>query len=218
MPAKPEPARLSAESLDKIYQADIANIVKAVKAGRPLTNAQRLALEAHRRGESPEPTDIAGRVTSLSSLSRATGVDRRQLRQWLSLPGNPGKSPSGKYSVQAWQLYAAQRRGGTAADDDLDKEGKRLSNALAAVKLDRLRGELVPRDEAEGDLAGLASMFRAAWDSIPDRLAPLLSTEDQRQAVRRAVDDALTSLASEVRRLGQRLRQPEPVEEQADEA
>lgn len=158
------------------------------------------------------------RVNQLK-LSEIFGVSTRTVRDWdkAGCPSHQlGKTKEYEtVDVIAWRI---ERELEAAADgamplDINDEEikhaqrAKVIANAekeqaaaeMAMFDLARKRGDMVPRDVAEGVLSDLIAEFSQALDRIPYRypaeLGACCTDNERREVLRRAMDEARTALS-----------------------
>lgn len=122
---------ITPEQAAKLLQADVANMVKGIAAGRLLTVGQRKLLLrfAH-------PGDVAENQTELAA---ALSVNIRTCRRWLKMPGNPGRT-EGVFRIGAWRRWVEMegRKGAEATITDSGPEivsdEQLLARALLALE------------------------------------------------------------------------------------
>lgn len=152
-------------------------------------------------------------------LSEIFGVTTRSIRDWdnAGCPSHPvGKK---KEYVPAEVIAWDKQRAIEAAADGaipLDINDESIKNAqrakliadadkaqaaaeMALFDLARKRGDMVPRDVAEGVLSDLIAEFSQALDRIPYRypaeLGSCRNDNERREVLRRAMDEARTALS-----------------------
>lgn len=156
------PFPVSAEIASRLLEADLANIVRKLKRGAPLTPAERSRLSEAKK---PEGKVEATFARTLRELAEILGVTRRTLQDWRKIDGAPKPEANGSHDVAAWRRFQreAGKKGadeieGEAAGDDLPGEGilKRRKLFLHCQEREMLleyrRGELIE-----------AGLVRAVW-------------------------------------------------------
>lgn len=141
---------LTPEQASAVLKADLANLIKRTKEGKPLSSTQRAMVAALADGQDGAPSF----AHSIVELSAALGCSRRTITRYLRRDGNPGSRADGRYDVTAWRTFLRQFG---ALDEDAEPESEELDGSdphlrgkLMAVKIEmaklelaRMRGELV---------------------------------------------------------------------------
>jgi hypothetical protein len=95
---------LDAAKLQKLQQADIANLIKQVASGKPLTKSQWQRVREAAGAEAGATTF----APSQSALAEALGITRQRLQWWVKKDGNPGRRPDGRYHIADWRAYLSE--------------------------------------------------------------------------------------------------------------
>ncbi|MEW6306759.1 MAG: hypothetical protein AB1705_25105 [Verrucomicrobiota bacterium] len=174
---------LTDEQLQAVHDADIANIVAKVKAGRPLTKEEKRRLEAARRADETPATETAadapaprgtGLRWSVNTAATEFEIDRRTLAKQIAGAGIAA-GPDGKFSTReiCQAIYDDERR-------ERLREIKERADKLEMENAER-RGELIDAEVIYKHFEGIYVAFRARV------LASSLSNEEK--------DEILTDLA-----------------------
>lgn len=136
-------------------KANVANIVKKLKAGRTLTTAERKALDDYENRNSDEEW-----VKDTTALARELGLARKSIYEARErFPDAPAKHADGKReNLKAWREFCATNLIGkdtaTKTLAELKAELMRREIRLRDIKIQREGGKLVSREVVE-DLLGL---------------------------------------------------------------
>jgi len=140
-------------------------------------------------------------VKSQTELAEILGVDRSTVRNHLKRPGNPGRTPSGKYNVPAWAKWMAVAKGSSKGDDlemrALKIEQARLRAEKADFELSVMKGEKVDISDVEKWTGEMREAASKVLGEIPARLASelvKLSVPAAELKIRTAIDEALERL------------------------
>jgi hypothetical protein len=130
----PPPPLLSADHARRILAANVANIAKKAKEGKPLTTAEvELVRTASGHGEGP-----LGFAPNQVELAQALGVNRRTIQRWSRLDGCPGARSDGRYPIDEWRSWA--RTNGLRVSEVLD--AGELKAEQLALQNEKLRHEI----------------------------------------------------------------------------
>ena len=146
----------------KIRKANTANIVRKVKAGKPLTKTELALIDAQPEQDEAEP-EKRGRLRSVSvhSLAIETGVNERTVRKRLV---DAGLFPPEKHKLN--KVLDALRPAAGDKDGDSIKERKTFEE-WRKLKLanDLKEGALIPRSLVAETVRKLAAKFGTLLDS-----------------------------------------------------
>lgn len=144
-------AQLLPEQAATLLQADLANLAKKVKAGKPLSKSERAILQSamHGTGTTKEF------VENLVELAAAIGVTRRTLQTWRKNDDAPEPRPDGRWHVPTWLEYK-RKLGGVSSDRDDAVDGRKekarqilLQNERLAMRILAEKKELIPKIMAQ---------------------------------------------------------------------
>jgi phage terminase Nu1 subunit (DNA packaging protein) len=197
-----KPPVISQDQLDKIHQANAANLIKKVKSGKTLTSAERKILEG-----------MAGHDTEMVTTSRIAeifGVNRKTLAQWRKEGKNVPNKIGGKEPLAQWRQWFEKNPDAGHFDGKPSKSREeRLAEKVAVeidllkIKRDKLKSKLVSRSEVEEYFTRAAmamqSFLRRYEREIP-ALCLGLSLSQSAPLVKRKtreMQDHLTNLESE---------------------
>jgi hypothetical protein len=194
-----EPKEISPELAEKILDADFANVIKKVSAGKPLTVAERARIEARAAGS----TDSTAYAKTLVELASLLGVTRRTLSNWQKLDGAPLALSNGFWPVTDWREFIRLRglKSGkpTFSNEDALKARKLLAEVEEReLRLQIKKGEYVRVEQVRSEWIGLAAhataILRAKFENeLPPVLSGLDATGIQEEC-RRAIDEVLRVL------------------------
>lgn len=153
-----------------------------------------------------QPKSVRPKVAdSYQQLSKALGVPARTLKAWRSV-GAPAPDSSGRYSIEAWEKWAADEGRGKAnqqtVSGELSKkewEIQRIKRQVESMDLDlqQRRGTLVLKSDVTRDIHSSVFAFRTEMETIPGKLAPQvvgLSIPEAELRIRSAIEEALMRL------------------------
>jgi predicted site-specific integrase-resolvase len=106
-----------------LVKADLSNITTKLKAGKPLTRAERDFLHAQVAGSDPASVTFAKNQVELAEL---LGVERHTIQRWMKIPGNPGSRPDGRLDVGLWRIWAEGAGRKVAGETDVNTLKARL--------------------------------------------------------------------------------------------
>jgi len=210
-PDPPEkPPGITPEALEKIKAADIGNIIRRVKAGRPLTAQQRAQLEA--MVQTPEPLD--GDLVTQTRLCEIFNVSRAAVAGWRRAGRNVPAKVGRMEPLPAWRdWFNANPDAGKSnqkvsrTKEALQCEKLEIDIARATIDLDIARGKLIPADEARESMTRVVSGARSFFLKIPGDLAPQLEglpAATIQRKLRAAIVEVLTMLSRETAEIYQK--------------
>jgi hypothetical protein len=182
---------ISADLAEKLLKGDLANLVKKVKRGEPLTRAQRATLIAYQSGEASATTVAKSWV----QLGEILGVTRRTLNTWSKRTGAPVPAPNGSHDVAAWREFVrVHGLKGAEGEEEMEAEGSeelKRQRLLVDVQERQLRlaikrGEYVPieavRDSWQFHVEQATMLLRKKLeDEAPPALEGLSALEIRRE-------------------------------------
>lgn len=144
----PPPSTITPETAQKVFAANLSNILKKVKSGKTLSKDEREVLNASTQGvAAPGPPTRPKWAKTQQELAGILGLsDRRSIANYLKEKGNPGRRDNGNYPVDEWAEWCAKtgKKGieHSAASDEAQNlfklkakqtalQNKRLENKLA---------------------------------------------------------------------------------------
>jgi len=93
----------------RVLDADLANLLKRVQAGQPLTGQQRALIEARAKGRAELPAAPPEQqrhyARNQSDLARALRVSRQLIQFHARKQEAPRPCPDGRYDVAVWRDY-----------------------------------------------------------------------------------------------------------------
>ena len=92
----------------RVLDADLANLLKRVQAGQPLTGQQRALIEARAKGRAARaaaPPEQHRFVRNQSQLADVLGITRQLIQYHAKKANAPRPSKDGRYDVGAWRDY-----------------------------------------------------------------------------------------------------------------
>jgi phage terminase Nu1 subunit (DNA packaging protein) len=155
-----KPPIISPEQLDKIHQANAANLIKKVKSGKTLTSEERRILES-----------MAGHDTETVTTSRLAeifGVNRKSIAQWRKEGKNVPDKIGGKEPLAEWRKWFEENPDAGHFDGKPSKSREELLAVKVAVEIDLLeirrdkeRGKLIDREDVRVHFVKCASSMQA---------------------------------------------------------
>lgn len=188
---------IDSKTTETILNADLANILKKVKAGKPLTKEERERITSAQIDEPVGLTDFESMAITESQLQLISDLTDRRHRQMSQADEIP-KKVNGKWpmveTVRA--MIAYYRTAAERAQDGLRIEQEAYTKAkreLAEEELKAYRGEKIDWQKVSVALRNAHTNMRAALQlklesEIGPKL-PMLKPEDQMNEIRKAVDD-----------------------------
>ena len=189
---EPNTADLPPDAAEKIIAADFRNIVKKVKEGKTLTQAELARVQS--RASQARDTSITV-ARSLAELASVLGVARQTLNRWRKIDGAPLPKPNGSHSVVEWrQFMQAHYLEGNSASTDMD--ALKARKLLADIEDRELRtsvrkGEYIPLEQVRLDWTTCVGKARALLEArFLNELPPVLVGKDA-IAIREELDRVL---------------------------
>jgi len=152
----------------------------------------------------PETAKKPAWAKSQVALAEVLGVDRKTIKEWLKIPGNPGKNKDDRYDVEAWREWQAANSYNTTQDQEtlvgdesvtivglraqkLQEEILRLKQDSERLKLanEVERGELITLDEAKQVIGNAYSAMIAALRQMKHRISSQVCGLDSGSITRR---------------------------------
>lgn len=165
---------------DRIFTADLANIVRKVQAGKTLTASERKAV-ALAAGESPPPKAVAlpklGVAVSLSAAAALLGISRAAV-QAAKAAGCRAIRQNGRVDCDdLWTWLDEHPEILESAGDKVDRSIEitlkiRAERLLREHQLAVQRSEYVPAEQVERDTVDLIATAKSVLLSGPASLAP----------------------------------------------
>ena len=193
-----ETPTLTPETASRVLDADLGNILKRVKSGQTLTEAQRKRVEAHTEQPDapPEAASWPRWADNLTEAARVIAVTRQSLTAWRK-EGCLAFKPNGKVDLHELRTWiAANGRKGGPQSSRLERARLRVLTAQAQrleTENGKIRGELVPKCELGPCLRNVSLHMRTALQfKVEQQLAPNMTGKTTAQAIemaRRCVDE-----------------------------
>lgn len=166
--------KLSEAQIEKIQKADFANILKRLKAGKPLSSQERAIILAMREGKAGAPV----RAKNQTEIASLLNVTARGFRKWQKLPGAPRAKANGEYDVAAWMEFK-KANGLKPSDDHGDRESLTLRRLLAQCERLEMEnsirlGGLIACTEVQDIATKVFSSIRIDLQAL-ENLAPQLA-------------------------------------------
>jgi hypothetical protein len=143
-PAEAAPQGLTKELASKVMQADLANIVKKVKSGKPLTGPERRIVEDAAAKAQPASPRTKRWARNQVELAAALGCERKTIQRYRRLKDAPKARSNGKWSIDEWRAFLEQA--GALESNDPNKSALQAEQIL--LQNQRLRNKLaIEREE-----------------------------------------------------------------------
>jgi hypothetical protein len=175
---------LDAESAQKVLDADLANILKKVKAGKPLSTRERRTVSA-----GLEEKEFAETVGELQGL---LGLERNKYQKLKKLEGSPTD-----LNLEAWREFVSvaemttnngrmitPKEVGQLKARLLSERTKReeIERKLKELRLEREEGGWIPYEEAEAAITRVLEPVNRLLDGIPKRYSMRVNPADSDHA------------------------------------
>lgn len=161
------------EIAEKALRADLANVLKKVKAGKPLTDQERRLLRAQQDVGKPE--EDRAWLANIDEICDVFGISRRSYLRRKDEAGYPRKTQKG-YSVEKVRAFL-EKSGLVEADEEtLNKDAEqakriKVQRLIAEVELARKRGELIHREDHNRELVTLINIVSTGLQEWTARVA-----------------------------------------------
>lgn len=184
----------------KLLNADLANLVKKVTGGRPLSAGERTLLQAV--AETNGKTSTKRFAKNLVELAKELGLSRKTIQRWRDEPWFPKARSDGRWNIA--ECRQAALTNGKLEEDDGTKLSQTqlkakqilLQNEKLEYQIGVLKGQYIPAAEVEKWGAHLGSEIRKAVNSI-HTIAPSIvgqTIADAEMRLREMEDEILTIL------------------------
>jgi hypothetical protein len=192
---------LPAALAQKLLQHDIANLVRRVQQGQPLTPAERSMLQDLAAAPASLPSSPA-LVGSFVELAAALGVTRRTIQTWRKRSDALRPTAAGFHEVEAWREFMRQAKlGGQSSPEEAELRLRRLlaETQEREMRLQARRALYVSRAEVKAEWsrvkARVTRLLREKFEQeLPGVLVELEATEIQ-SVNQRAIDEVLARLS-----------------------
>jgi hypothetical protein len=192
---------LPAALAQKLLQHDIANLVRRVQQGQPLTPPERSMLQDMAAAPAPIPSSPA-LVGSFVELAALLGVTRRTIQTWRKRSDAPRPTAAGFHEVEAWREFMRQAKlGGQCNPEEAELRLRRLlaETQEREMRLQARRALYVSRAEVRAEWgrvkARVTRLLREKFEQeLPGVLVELEAAEIQ-SVNQRAIDEVLTRLS-----------------------
>lgn len=136
---------ISSDQVKQLLDADLANVIRKVRQGRPLSSSERqMFLTLH-----GEDTTTA---TSKTELAKALGISRQSLYKWMKYEDAPSAADDGSYDLGEWFDFA-KRHGLKDFQEQnsttLSEKKLYFQTLILKAKYETLMGELIPVNTVE---------------------------------------------------------------------
>jgi phage terminase Nu1 subunit (DNA packaging protein) len=138
---------ISPEQLDKIHQANAANLIKKVKSGKTLTSEERRILE----GMAGHDTE----TVTTSRLAEIFGVNRKTIAQWRKEGKDVPDKIGNKEPLAEWRRWFEANPDAGHFDGKPSKSREELLAVKVAVEIDLLE---IKRDKEKSKLISRAEV------------------------------------------------------------
>jgi DNA-binding XRE family transcriptional regulator len=173
-------ADIAPDAAERIIAADFKNIVRKVREGKTLSQAELARVQARAAQAKDSSITSARNNTELASV---LGVARQTLNRWRKLKGAPQPKPNGGHSVVEWRQFMAERdlEGGSTATD---MEALKARKLLAEIEDRELRtavrkGEFISLEQVRVDWTTQIGKARALLEArFLNELPPVLVGKD----------------------------------------
>jgi hypothetical protein len=183
---------IDAEAKSKIFQANISNIIRKVKSGKPLSSAELELLEqTSEQSEAKKPAEPLARTIVATELCKLTGLTDRRHRQ-LAHDGYFPPPIRGKYQFEAtirgnFKYY--QER----SDGEMGNKVKFEAHRKLKLINDRTSGTLMETKTVSAELQGIcAEQIKILRQKLENEYPTAVAGMDPAQARifgKRLVDD-----------------------------
>jgi hypothetical protein len=189
---------LDPASAETLLKADMLNLTRKVKAGRPLSPGERKLLSSVAGGG---PAVASAYVRTQVELAKAIGVERKTVARWRKIQGNPGCEADGRWNVAAWRAFKASRAGendGDGVDSVTTLKARHilLQNQKLEHQIAVMRREYVPAAEVERWGAELGAAIRKVVRQIHQAAPSVvgMQVEDAEARLREIEDEIVSQL------------------------
>lgn len=158
----------------------------------------------------PDPTRKVGRIPKYARNQTDLGRylipprDRKIIQLAMRRPGNPGRTPDGKYEILPWQTFVNSHFGSDYSEvgpdkTKLEQEKLRLTNEKLRFQLSVMQREYSRNTDIEAWFGAAVGRAKHLLLKMPSSLAPVVVGMDPVEAEKRIqeeVDAALNELTA----------------------
>jgi hypothetical protein len=171
---------LTQEQASKLLRRDVANLVKKVTNGKPLTSTERALVQSSASGS--DLTMAKAWAVDQVELGEILGITRKTVQRWRK-EGAPDAESNGRWSLAGWRAWMAQhgKKGGDEKESAIQSrsqlEAKRLllMNDKLEIEIGILKSEFTRNSEIEHQIKSMVVECRKAGEQMPASLAPQLA-------------------------------------------
>lgn len=198
--------KLTAETIEKLKSANMANLVKKLKSGKTLTAAESKLIEA------ASATAHDKELVTTSRLAEIFGINRKTLAEWRKIKRDdiPAKVDE-KEDLAAWRAWFASNPDAGYADkkpradrETLLCEKLTIEIAIKRIDLDEAIGEVVNAAEVEEHMSAIGAVMKSMLQRVANDTPPVLegmSASLIKEELEKQHDRILKTFAGEIERV-----------------
>jgi hypothetical protein len=199
--------KLTAETIEKLKSANMANLVRKIGAGKTLTAAESKLIEA------ASATAHDKELVTTSRLAEIFGINRKTLGEWrrVNREDIPAKIDD-KEDLAAWRSWFAANPDAGFADkkpradrETLLCEKLTIEIAIKRIELDESIGSVISSSDVEEGMAAIGSVMKSTLQRMendcPPRLEGLTANEIKKE-LRSQHEKIYATFRDELRRIG----------------
>lgn len=191
----------SQEQIQRLLKADLYNLARKVKAGKPLTGPERTLLNNCIGGSESAPEPKEKYAKNKAELSKLLGVSRQTIYNYTKLEGAPAPLSNGKHDVHKW-LEFTQSLKGKQSDEKLSKPQLQAKNILLQnkrleIQIAALEKEYIAVSDVERWVGEMINAAKTVLLSIGPAIAPQvvgLTVPDAEKRITESIIEALEQL------------------------
>lgn len=163
------------DTTEALQKAQVAAILKKVKAGKVLTQREERMLLDYQEGQKPEAERKTWVKGGKHAIAQRIGVDRRTINNWSKFDDFPKPRPNGDYALEDMVEWVKDRglKGGEKPTISTLKE-RELAAKIEKLEfqLDVEKGKYILLEDAKRDSAQLAAEAKSVLQFKIERELP----------------------------------------------
>lgn len=135
-------------------------------------------------------------VTSQVALAEVLGVDRKTIKEWLKMPGTPGKAKDDRYNVEDWREWQSANSYKTG-DENVDTLVPEDGDTIVALKQRLMRAQAekveIENKVRKGELISEEEVCRVVVDAFAGMVSSLRQTKHRVSSQMSGLDSGTAS-------------------------